>query len=1355
MRTSPLRWLAGFVCFGLLVLMVVPAWAAPPAQGAPFRQGSWLSFDGISGPAEPELTLLDADATAIDLTADLPGCLVEELKAEDQVYSRLYGEAYGHPASIGLPDLPVLRGDVEVPFGATIALEVVSAEYADYTLAELGLSPIYPLQPPAPKCTDGPTTALFAIDRSFYTDRSRYPDTPLVLGETYIVRGHRVQPVEVWPVAYDPLAGTVRLYREITFRLKLTGSDMARTEAMAERYASPAFQSLLSGQLLNYNQGQPATAFPPKAQVGYLIITADAYYDAMEPFVTLRESRGFDVTMTRISEIPGGGSNTAIKAYIQDAYDTWPIPPSYVLLVGDSDTMPGWDSVSAGEVTDLYYATMDGPDDWHPDIGRGRFPVRSPAQTTIMVNKYLTYANLTGQEPWLKWASFIATCDQWQVAEGTHNYVINTYTEPGGYTGIFPNDPQPGGDKLYCITYDAGTSDVHASLNQGRWVAIYSGHGSHTGWEFYGASNVRNLTNSGMFPFVASHACITCDWEEPEVYGETWVLEEDAGALVFWGSTDSSYWDEDDILERAMFDSLFAEVKAHADVTEMTYYGLAETEDAYPGSARYYWETYNILGDPAVKIFLEPDLPTFTLAVEPAEHEICTSGAVTSTVQIGSILGYSETVTLENSLPPAGVTVTFDPVSAQAPFTSELTLDVADGTPTGDYEIVVTATDYISWTMDAYVNLRVVTGAPDTPVLLSPPDGAVDQPFTPTFEWGETPYAADYNLQVDRSPLFVAPLVDAMGIPETSYAPGATLEGGRCYWWQVQGNNACGTSDWAEPFHFATVALYASFFDDMEAGDALWSHQAAQGTDYWAISTAQSHSPTHAWYVPDDPVVTDSYLWNSDPVSVGPGSTLTFWHRHQFESSFDGAVLEISTNGGGSWTDLGPYITANGYNGTISTCCSNPLGGRQAWVDDLTTWTQVEVDLGSFAGEEAQIRWRIGCDYSVSDIGWYIDDVQITSPLPPDPAPTLLSITPDSGSAYVETPVQIEGSGFVDTPAVKLGDTWLLSVTLVSSTTLDAVVPAGMPGGLYDLTLYNGGDCQEAVLAGAYTVIVQCISPTISLESDSPVVLGEPMHFTATLQAGTPPLTYTWDFGGAGAGSGLDAATPVFTYTEAGSFTAVVTVENECGTDSTAQVVEVLCEEPEVVVTSDSPVLLGEPMAFTATVTGTAPFTYTWDFGGEGSGTGEDTATPVFTYTEVGSFTATVTVENGCGIDTISTAVEVAPACTDVTGVALSLAAPGPVYAGEPVDLLADLMPDDAAKPYSYAVDYGDGTVPVTGTDSLDPLALSYTYDSTGTYTVEIGVWNCAMTEPVTDTIEIGVEARLMHYIYLPIIVKE
>jgi hypothetical protein len=96
--------------------------------------------------------------------------------------------------------------------------------------------------------------------------------------------------------------------------------------------------------------------------------------------------------------------------------------------------------------------------------------------------------------------------------------------------------------------------------------------------------------------------------------------------------------------------------------------------------------------------------------------------------------------------------------------------------------------------------------------------------------------------------------------------------------------------------------------------------------------------------------------------------------------------------------------------------------------------------------------------------------VQITAPLPPNPAPTLLSITPNSGFNDVPTPVVITGSGFLDTPVLMLGESWLTSVTVVNSTTIEAVVPAGLPVGVHTLSLTNG-DCQETVLEDAFEVL--------------------------------------------------------------------------------------------------------------------------------------------------------------------------------------------------------------------------------------------------------------------------------------------
>ena len=121
-----------------------------------------------------------------------------------------------------------------------------------------------------------------------------------------------------------------------------------------------------------------------------------------------------------------------------------------------------------------------------------------------------------------------------------------------------------------------------------------------------------------------------------------------------------------------------------------------------------------------------------------------------------------------------------------------------------------------------------------------------------------------------------------------------------------------------------------------------------------------------------------------------------------------------------------------------------------------------------------------------------------------------------------------------------------------AGTTVSFSVNPVTPPGSSTLTIANTG----AATAGSYSIDIVGVAPTsthtttvglnlysspsVSLESDGPVFLGEPVHLTATLESGTPPLIYTWD---------LDGATPVFTYTADGTFTTVVTVENGCGVD--------------------------------------------------------------------------------------------------------------------------------------------------------------------------------------------------------------
>jgi hypothetical protein len=95
--------------------------------------------------------------------------------------------------------------------------------------------------------------------------------------------------------------------------------------------------------------------------------------------------------------------------------------------------------------------------------------------------------------------------------------------------------------------------------------------------------------------------------------------------------------------------------------------------------------------------------------------------------------------------------------------------------------------------------------------------------------------------------------------------------------------------------------------------------------------------------------------------------------------------------------------------------------------------------------------------------------------------------------------------------------------------------------------------------------------------------------------------------------------------------------------------------------------------------------------------------------------------------------------CTNVTGVDLTMLNTGSIYTSTAVTFTADIAPDDATKPYTYTIDYDDGTPLSEAISSTDPMTLTHTFATTGTKTVTFSAWNCAMMQPVTDSVAVVV----------------
>jgi len=95
-------------------------------------------------------------------------------------------------------------------------------------------------------------------------------------------------------------------------------------------------------------------------------------------------------------------------------------------------------------------------------------------------------------------------------------------------------------------------------------------------------------------------------------------------------------------------------------------------------------------------------------------------------------------------------------------------------------------------------------GLPPAPVLLSPANGATNQPTSVSFMWGSVPGGDDYQLQIATVSDFSATFVDVGNIQDTT-----TLVSGfdydRTYYWRVRAANILGNGDWSQVRSFTTM----------------------------------------------------------------------------------------------------------------------------------------------------------------------------------------------------------------------------------------------------------------------------------------------------------------------------------------------------------------------------------------------------------------------------------------------------------------------------------------------------------------------------------------------------------------------
>lgn len=391
--------------------------------------------------------------------------------------------------------------------------------------------------------------------------------------------------------------------------------------------------------------------------------------------------------------------------------------------------------------------------------------------------------------------------------------------------------------------------------------------------------------------------------------------------------------------------------------------------------------------------------PSFTVNGNNLSQEVCTAAGTAAltpvTLNIGAVSGFASTVNLAfaNAL-PTGFSGSFTPTAVTPPGTSTVTMSVANTAAPGTQTIGLAGTSGAT-TKTANLNVSVSSATPVVPVLASPADNAIGVSFSPTLSWSASAQAKSYIVEVSTDAGFGSiAFTQTISGGGTNVTVSPALASNTRYYWRVRADNICGTSANSPVFTFKTVPALgdcddtqnanAVFSNDVEGDVSGWATTGSTGTSTWAVSTARPFSPTKSWLAVDLASTSDQRLISPAivlPVGENPLS-LSFMNDINMEERsaggcWDGGLLEISTNGGSTWTQITSAQMSTPYTGALN---DGPGNGLQAWCNTVP-YRKTVVDLNSYAGQTVNFRFRVSTDSSVGDapLGWFVDDIKVQS----------------------------------------------------------------------------------------------------------------------------------------------------------------------------------------------------------------------------------------------------------------------------------------------------------------------------------------------------------------------------------------
>jgi hypothetical protein len=194
----------------------------------------------------------------------------------------------------------------------------------------------------------------------------------------------------------------------------------------------------------------------------------------------------------------------------------------------------------------------------------------------------------------------------------------NIRTDFLGYNYTTIDELYDGSQGMMDVSGSPGPSDLAASLNDGRSVITYTGHGSSASFGTTGfrSSDMTTLNNFDELPFIWSVACINGDFVSGTCLAESFMRSKATtgkatGSIATFMSTINQSWDPPMDAQDEMVDLL---VELYPGNVKHTFGGLSvngcmHMNDQYGTAGDEMTDTWTIFGDPSLMVRTNTPFP--------------------------------------------------------------------------------------------------------------------------------------------------------------------------------------------------------------------------------------------------------------------------------------------------------------------------------------------------------------------------------------------------------------------------------------------------------------------------------------------------------------------------------------------------------------------------------------------------------------------------------------------------------------------------------------------------------------------------------------------------------------------------